>query len=213
MTDIPYTQEEGAIIDGLIGWALDQDHDAQGMGDPDYLFFLANEEEGQTTDQVREILHGAFGKASRGVTQEDVDEVAADDGELRGVYVVIEPEGEPEEWHVEVLSEAPKWNTYGQIVRVAGIDGGDSSTVHPQPGTAERADVTRRLAQAFGITAENRDLGSERALLRIFSIVTGIVNEYRDDGDQMAESCCICQVGPGGHRILNPVCPEHGVRS
>jgi hypothetical protein len=131
----------------------------------------------------------------------------------REVYVVIDPEGEPEEWHVEVLDSPPMWNTYGQVVRLANVNGGDSVTVHPRPGTADRADVTRRLASAFGYGIDNRELGTEKALLDVFSYISGIVAEYRDDGDQMVEAFCICQVGPGGHRILNPACPGHGVDS
>lgn len=234
MTDIPYTQEEGELVDAVIYWLLDQDHDSF---DGQYLWFLTEDQEMPSSDEdlerVRELLNSAAGKASRGVTQEDVDEVALDDNErhsvditpearaaveallhpTEAVYVVIDPEGEPEEWHVEVLDQAPRWNTYGQVVKLAGINGGDSATVHPRPGTADRADVTMRLAEVFGYTIVDRELGTEEAMLRVFSYIEGIVNEYRDDGDQMVEAFCICQVGPGGHRILNPVCPGHGVNS
>lgn len=86
-------------------------------------------------------------------------------------------------------------------------------------GTADRADVTMRLARAFNIDTSaltarrGAEIGSEKAMLAIFSIVSGIVSEYLDDGDQMVEATCICQISPGDHRILNPVCPNHGIGS
>ena len=215
MTDIPFTEEEGELVDMIIGWLLDQDHDSI---EGDYLWFLTeNQEEGnmEEIEKVRGLLNGMYGKASRGVTKEDMMEVAEDDGEL--VYVVITPDlsGEPSRWDIELLSSQPQWNWYasGQIVRAGCIDGGDTIIVNQPPGTAYRADVTRRLANAFNITIDNARIGSEEAMLYAYGVVTGIVNEYRDGGDQMVEATCICQVGPGGHRVLNPVCPDHGVSS
>lgn len=67
------------------------------------------------------------------------------------------------------------------------------------PAVAERADVTRRLAGAFAIPLDvaGMDLGSEKALAVVFSVVRGIVNEYLDGGDQLAEACtCGHHVGP-----------------
>lgn len=54
-----------------------------------------------------------------------------------------------------------------------------------------RADVTRRLAGAFAIPldVDGLDVGTEKALLVVFSVVHGIVNEYLAGGDQMIELC------------------------
>ena len=232
MTDVSYTQEEGALIDSLIGWALDQDHDASSMGDQEYLTFLVDDDvvTEEKIDRVRELLHSAYGKAGRGVTQEDIDEVALDDNEHhsvaitpearaavealldREVYVVIscDPDTRPAEWDVEVLDQCPRWNWFvlGQIVRVANVNGGDSALVQPRPGTADRADVTRRLANAFDYRIADEDYGTEAALQSVFSYISGIVAEYANDGDQMVESTCICYAGPGGHKVINPDCPN-----
>jgi hypothetical protein len=238
--DVPFTQEEGEVVDGLIAYARDNDHDDL-SGEGHWLSFLVDEGAGQTVDQVRDLLDSAYGKASCGVTLQDMREAeelmdalletreaegvsltpearAAVERLLdREVYIVITPDdlADPRDWHIEVLDELPKWNWLGlgQFVVVANVNGGDSQIVHPQPGTAERADVTLRLANAFGYEVPTEQLGTEKALLDVFGYITGIVNEYRDGGDQMVESTCICQVSPGGHRILNPVCPNHGIDS
>lgn len=201
MTRIPYTDDEGAFVDELISWALEEDNTSLAPGWLDDRFGSG----------AASALQLAYGKASGGVTKEDVMEVAQDDGEA--VYVVIQPDDGPsDEWHLEVLDAPPEWPTSGQIVRIASINGGDSLPVHVRPGTAERADVTVRLARAFDLPfgSMGMNLGSERALLDVFSFVQGIVNEYRDGGDQMVEATCICQVSSTGRRVAIAACPEHG---
>jgi len=51
----------------------------------------------------------------------------------------------------------------------------------------ERRELTQSINTAIGLK-ETAD-GSELALLRSFGVLRGIVNEYRDGGDQMVEDC------------------------
>lgn len=60
----PFTPHELVLIADLVAWALDQDHDAVGFGDPEYLSFLvdgeATEEE---LDALRARLNSILAKA------------------------------------------------------------------------------------------------------------------------------------------------------
>lgn len=39
------------------------------------------------------------------------------------------------------------------------------------------------------VEMEKKTEGTEEEMLRAFSVLTGVVNEYRDGGDQMVENC------------------------
>lgn len=42
LNSILLTDQHRELLRGLVGWALDQDHDARSMGDQSFLYFLAD---------------------------------------------------------------------------------------------------------------------------------------------------------------------------
>src|SRR5262245_42992761 len=60
----------------------------------------------------------------------------------------------------------------------------------------ERAELTRDLCAMLGMR-EPADVGTERALLSAFGVLQGVVAEYRDTGDQIAEEALELVVSAG----------------
>lgn len=64
-----WTTAELELVATLAGWALDQDHDAQGMGDDEFLSFLiAGDDEG-SIEEVRGMLDSILTKSSAQIRQ------------------------------------------------------------------------------------------------------------------------------------------------
>jgi hypothetical protein len=55
----------------LVSWALDQNHDT---ADGNYFWFLADEEDGETSDDVKEIFNRVLDKLARGKEEDDGDQ-------------------------------------------------------------------------------------------------------------------------------------------
>jgi hypothetical protein len=69
-------------------------------------------------------------------------------------------------------------------------DPGDETPEHPCQAIVDRAELTIAIRLACEPNGkEPMSDGSEEDLIRWFEILTGIVNEYRDGGDQMVENC------------------------
>src|SRR4029077_2675367 len=51
----------------------------------------------------------------------------------------------------------------------------------------ERRELTQVLWKGIGMTIPVKLEGTERELLEAFAVIQGVVNEYRDGGDQMVE--------------------------
>lgn len=64
MPRLDLTDAERTMLAMLVGWALDQDHDARSMGDPDYLYFLTDEEDERfaTPEKALDLLNGLVEK-------------------------------------------------------------------------------------------------------------------------------------------------------
>jgi hypothetical protein len=63
------TDEEYTVVRNLIGWALDQAHDARGFGEDTYLWFITEEQDDQDVeacDRAERLLSSAGAKLGLG---------------------------------------------------------------------------------------------------------------------------------------------------
>lgn len=61
------SREERAILRDLAEWALDQEHMAAGLGDPEFLYFLVDSDDPDSTlESVKGMIESAYAKLIAG---------------------------------------------------------------------------------------------------------------------------------------------------